>query len=339
MIVYQIAGWNEHFESATSRRIEHPSHCYMLNKQHGLGMARIMAHPASAAMFGIWCWIAQSCSQQAGLGKNGKGIRRAGWLTDNGHAPTASQMRPDCVQHEPVVEDLGTPWTADDLAVKFRLPEPLVVDALALFCKIGWMKRMDVECVRGAAQQRPDHALNRTETEQNRSSSSASVDRAEDAAAEPEREGSDTGKPGSNPETGNPATAPGERGSWSDVQAKPKFRQLAAVVGRKLCERTWPEWRRLLERFGWALVISAAEGLPPDKRWPPEAETSLIASGIGEAEQRETPAQRLSEAANQAEADLAEELAAAKIRAESDGRTWTHADYRALRKKHFPNEI
>jgi hypothetical protein len=52
--VYQIPGWDHHFENNKSRDIDECSYVAMPNKQHGMGFTRIMAQPAGAAIFGVW---------------------------------------------------------------------------------------------------------------------------------------------------------------------------------------------------------------------------------------------------------------------------------------------
>jgi hypothetical protein len=48
----------------------------------------------------------------------------------------------------------------------------------------------------------------------------------------------------------------------------PEYTQLAAIVGRgKLKADMWPEWSRLQDKFGWKILLKAADRCEPDKRW------------------------------------------------------------------------
>lgn len=122
MTVYQILDWDGNFENSRSRTVEICSFVAMPNKQHGMGLTRILSAPDGAAMFGIWCLILQACSRQ----KSDKTQMRDGWLTDNG--------LPD-----------GPAWSAEDLALRWRRTEEEISSALELFCnpKICWIKRYD----------------------------------------------------------------------------------------------------------------------------------------------------------------------------------------------------
>jgi hypothetical protein len=120
--IYQIVNWNEHFENAKSRTVERCSFVAIPNKQHGMGLTRILSSQDGAAKFGIWCLILQACSRHV----TNKDQVRDGWLTDNG--------LPD-----------GKPWEVEDMALSWRQPTALIESALALFSdvKVGWMARYD----------------------------------------------------------------------------------------------------------------------------------------------------------------------------------------------------
>jgi hypothetical protein len=122
MTVYQIIDWDHHFENSRSRVIECCSYVAMPNKQHGMGLTRILSAQDGAAFFGIWCLVLQACSRQISDEKQ----RRAGWLTDNG--------LPD-----------GLPWSFEDIALRWRQPVGLVERAIEMFVsvKVGWMVRYD----------------------------------------------------------------------------------------------------------------------------------------------------------------------------------------------------
>lgn len=57
--------------------------------------------------------------------------------------------------------------------------------------------------------------------------------------------------------------------SWPDTKFLPEFTELAAIVGRaKIASpEKWPEFARLVELFGFPLVIRAASKCPPENRW------------------------------------------------------------------------
>lgn len=115
---YRIQDWDTFFETATSRKLQHPYWVSIPNKQSGKGFTRIMVQNDGAAIFGIWVLIVQACSAQP--------TPRGGWLTDNG---TAS----------------GLPWTLEDLAERWRRPLEEVTRALDVLCspKVGWIKVME----------------------------------------------------------------------------------------------------------------------------------------------------------------------------------------------------
>jgi hypothetical protein len=124
MTVYRIIDWNEHFENSRSREIEHPAFVYMPNKQHGLGFQRLtrLSGLEGAAAFGLWVFILQACSRQTGT----EIAQRSGWLTDDG-TPT------------------GTPWDADDMAMRWGMPVEFAQKVLDLLCspRVGWMRVYD----------------------------------------------------------------------------------------------------------------------------------------------------------------------------------------------------
>lgn len=114
MTIYQIKDWNIHFENDRSRDRDRCSWASVPNKQHGMGFSYLMAEKDGSAIYGIWIMMIAACSQQR--------RPRNGWLTSNGE--------PD-----------GTPWGADDLALKFRRPKAEITRAIAVLSspKIGWL--------------------------------------------------------------------------------------------------------------------------------------------------------------------------------------------------------
>src|ERR1043166_7836535 len=118
-MTYQIKNWDACFENNKSRERDHCSFVCVPNKQHGLGFCRVVSHLRGAAIYGNWQMIVGACSQQS--------KPRAGWLTHNG--------RPD-----------GTPWTAADLALKFRRPVKEIELALKVLSspEVDWLTT--VEC-------------------------------------------------------------------------------------------------------------------------------------------------------------------------------------------------
>ena len=112
-MTYQVKDWDRNFENDRSRSRRNCSFVCVPNKQHGMGFNRIVSEPDGAAIYGIWQMIIGACSQQ---------IIRNGWLTDDG-------------------EQTGSPWGADDLAVKFHRPESEIQRALDFLSspKVGWI--------------------------------------------------------------------------------------------------------------------------------------------------------------------------------------------------------
>lgn len=129
---YQIKNWNDHFENDRSRKREKCSFACVPNKQHGMGFLYIMSEQDGAAIYGIWCCIIGACSQQR---------FRDGWLTENGDMG-------------------GRPWTAQDLAMKFRRPIQEIERALEVITsdRVGWVE--DV-CHRGVTVESPSSHLER----------------------------------------------------------------------------------------------------------------------------------------------------------------------------------
>ncbi len=117
MKIYQIKDWNEHFENDRSRSRKVCSFVCVPNKQHGMGFIYIMSQTDGAAIYGIWCCIIGAASQQKS---------RNGWLTENG-------------------EPTGRPWTAEDLAMKFRRPSKEIERALQVIVSdmVGWISAID----------------------------------------------------------------------------------------------------------------------------------------------------------------------------------------------------
>ncbi len=128
---YQIKDWAEHFENNRSRQVEKCSFVCVPNKQSGLGFCRIISEPEGAAIYGIWQMILGACSQQK---------TRDGWLTSDGH-------------HD------GTPWSLQDLALKFRRPEKEIAMAIEVLTSesVGWIVTHD--CRPSDAQVTPDCRL------------------------------------------------------------------------------------------------------------------------------------------------------------------------------------
>jgi hypothetical protein len=114
-VPYRIKDWSRYFENDRSRQRDRCSFVCVPNKQHGIGLARILSLPDGGAIYGVWCLLLGACSQQK--------TPRSGWLTDDGTGT-------------------GTPWTAHDLHLKFRRPEPEIKRALEVLCgaNVGWME-------------------------------------------------------------------------------------------------------------------------------------------------------------------------------------------------------
>ena len=114
-MIYRVKNWDATFENYKSRERNLCSFHIVPNKQTGLGFTRLLCEPDGAAVYGIFHMILGALSQQL--------APRHGYLTDTGS--------PD-----------GYPWTAADLALRFRRPEAEIQRALELLSsdKIGWIK-------------------------------------------------------------------------------------------------------------------------------------------------------------------------------------------------------
>jgi hypothetical protein len=120
MTVYQVLNWDDNFENYKSREVDDCSFVCVPNKQHGMGLTRILAEPNGAAIYGVWNLILGACSRQR--------RPRSGWLTHDGTAE-------------------GTAWTVDDLALRWRMTREEVAKALEFLCSdaVGWMFRHERE--------------------------------------------------------------------------------------------------------------------------------------------------------------------------------------------------
>jgi hypothetical protein len=132
MIRYRIRDWDRCFETAQSRKVDKLQWFGMPNKQHGLGLTWILAQSDGAAIYGIWCLILGACSHQA--------APRQGWLTQDGTPG-------------------GVPWTAEDLAMRWRRHIDEIERAMSILSspKVGWL--LEIEETLGARSQHAPSAL------------------------------------------------------------------------------------------------------------------------------------------------------------------------------------
>jgi uncharacterized phage protein (TIGR02220 family) len=113
-VVYQIKDWNIHFENDRSRTRDKCQFVCVPNKQHGMGFSYLMAEKDGTMVYGVFHLMLGACSQQR--------KERAGWLTTNGKSD-------------------GSPWTASDMATKFRRPVDEISRALEVLSSsnVGWL--------------------------------------------------------------------------------------------------------------------------------------------------------------------------------------------------------
>jgi hypothetical protein len=253
--VYQIPGWDHHFENFKSRTIDACGYVAMPNKQHGLGLTRILAEPDGAAVFGIWCLILQAASRQE--------RPRAGWLTENGRAD-------------------GAPWDIDDMALRWRRPVAEVRRAIDVLtsAKVGWLTACTRETVKDApagtvesiqhpsgiravSAEYPLGALEGKEgkegKEQHPNARDISTDQEIDTPAPVE------------PPTGNDSDL------WRyRIGAEPWARTLKRA-GCKIGPNNWRAWQGLIERTFAGQVdtcAAAAAKVKPEDRWPDQVEAA-----------------------------------------------------------------
>lgn len=230
MTIYQIPGWDETFENNKSRDIEECSYVAMPNKQHGMGLTRILAQPDGAAIFGVWCLILQAASRQK--------RPRAGWLTDDG-TPT------------------GNPWDLEDMALRWRRPVEEIKRAVEVLCspKVGWLKAYDalpVKCRSGAGEVPPDCPPGAGEVPSNHP-------RTEQLEQQEGREGNGTAAApaGQQPATPAPPTPNGVKRKNREALAK-----LLRRLGLRATEDTITEWADLMQgRGGCKTADEALEGI------------------------------------------------------------------------------
>lgn len=72
---------------------------------------------------------------------------------------------------------------------------------------------------------------------------------------------------------------------FAEVAYHDDYKRLKAIIGGgKLSQESWPEWARLQERYGWKLLIRAADRCEPLERWP--ANVEHVCRRLHEDEQR-----------------------------------------------------
>jgi len=252
--VYQIPGWDHHFENNKSRDIDECSYVAMPNKQHGMGFTRIMAQPDGAAIFGVWCLILQAASRQE--------RPRKGWLTDDG-------------------TETGIAWDIEDLAMRWRRPVEEIRRALDVLCspKIGWLKasqRPASDCRPGAGEVPPDCRPTAGALPSNHPRTNEQLE-GKEGNEQPAADGStgDLFPPGHGTPPPPPADSP-ER--WRFEQGEPWAKGLKGA-GCKVGPNNWPAWKALVEKHGNELVRKAASGVAPDERWPDAIEKAITARG------------------------------------------------------------
>lgn len=255
--VYQIPGWDHHFENFKSRTIDECSYVAMPNKQHGLGLTRILAEPDGAAVFGIWCLILQAASRQE--------RPRAGWLTENG--------RPD-----------GAPWDIDDMALRWRRPVAEVRRAIEVLtsAKVGWITACTRETTKDAADDgqvsaqypggiRPVSARD-TIGALEQQEEKEEKEQHPNADATP-FQGTDNSAP-TEPPTGNDSDL------WRYRTGAEPWARTLKRAGCKIGPNNWRAWQGLIERAfaGSADACAAAAAkVKPEDRWPDQVEAAARA--------------------------------------------------------------
>ncbi len=241
---YQIKGWDDYFETAKTRKLQHPYWVSVPTKQGGQGMTRILVQEDGAAIFGIWILIVQACSQHR--------FPRAGWLTNDG--------TPE-----------GDPWTIEDMAERWRRPIAEVARALDVLCspRVGWIDTYEDESHTSATHpplisHRPLITCHPSPTVEV-SRSQVEVKSGESVAPPPE----DLFSPDP---IGRQPTQNGD--PWPYEQSQQWVADLGAV-GCKVYGTNWRAWKRLVEKYGVAHVIQASASVPADIRWADKTEVAL----------------------------------------------------------------
>ncbi len=64
------------------------------------------------------------------------------------------------------------------------------------------------------------------------------------------------------------------------------FLALGAIVGRGKISgpEKWPEWDRLVSKYGWRVLLKAADRVEPEKRWSANIESVCIQIAKDDAE-------------------------------------------------------
>ncbi len=112
--VYQVVGWDDHFEGAKSKTYSNKSTCQMPTK-HGLGYNRLVKRAEGAALFGAWCSMIQVLSRHQ--------KPRQGYCTDTGRAD-------------------GIPYSPSDLELITGIPAKtfMLMFQTALRQDVAWLR-------------------------------------------------------------------------------------------------------------------------------------------------------------------------------------------------------
>lgn len=115
MTLYRVKDWDKHFENNKSRERDQCHFVCVPNKQHGLGLLRILSEPDGAGIYGVWHLIVGLLSRQH--------LPRIGCLTVDGSQD-------------------GCPISTADLAMLWRRPEKEIKRALEVLAssKVGWIE-------------------------------------------------------------------------------------------------------------------------------------------------------------------------------------------------------
>lgn len=67
-------------------------------------------------------------------------------------------------------------------------------------------------------------------------------------------------------------------GDLGYVKLTVEFAKLKQIIGRHIRDTdSWAPWQRLRNRFGWGVLLKAADRCDPDGRWPNKVEGMCLA--------------------------------------------------------------
>lgn len=125
MKAYRIANWNDHYETAESRRIKALLWVATPNRHDSVGFCLLLRHPNGMAHYGAWNLILQVASK----------CSTRGLLTFGGKTPR--------------------PHTAATIANVSHGSQKVIEEVLPRLLELGWLEEVDIGAQQSAGQAQP----------------------------------------------------------------------------------------------------------------------------------------------------------------------------------------